>query len=396
MLGHRRRHHPPQTTDGGTAADDVVALDATDASANLAAPRWLSDLGTSAWLIAGVAVVIVGLVWIASLTQTIVTPVIAASVIAAVMSPLVSWLQRHGLPRGLAALLLVGVVVLGVAVTLVVVGGVSGESGALQEHLSQARRTITGWLTGLGVQPGQAESADADAASAVSQALPALLHGVGSGIAALSSLVVFLSFTALSLFFLLKDGPTIRAWAERHTGLPEPLARAVSGRSLQALRGYFLGVTIVAVFNAVVVGIGALLLGVPLAGTIAVVTFLGAYIPYIGAWGAGAFSVMIALGGGGTDAAIGMIVIQLLANGILQQLLQPIAYGAALGIHPLAVLIVTIAGGSLFGAVGLILAAPVTSALTRIAADLRQARAAAPARPPATDEAALASSEAPS
>ena len=70
--------------------------------------------------------------------------------------------------------------------------------------------------------------------------------------------------------------------------------------------------------------------------------------------------MLLALGGAGTDAAIGMIVIQLLANGILQQMVQPIAYGAALGIHPLAVLIVTIAGGALFGAVGLILAAPLT------------------------------------
>ena len=59
-----------------------------------------------------------------------------------------------------------------------------------------------------------------------------------------------------------------------------------------------------------------------------------------------------------------MIVVQLLANGILQQLVQPFAMGAALGIHPLAVLIVTIAGGALFGAVGLILAAPLVAAAT--------------------------------
>jgi putative heme transporter len=127
----------------------------------------------------------------------------------------------------------------------------------------------------------------------------------------------------------------------------------------------------VAAFNAVVVGVGALVLDVPLAGTIALITFLGAYVPYLGAWGAGAFAVLVALGGAGTDAAVGMVVIQLLANGLLQQLVQPIAYGAALGIHPLAVLVVTIAGGALFGAVGLILAAPLTSAATRIAGDVR-------------------------
>jgi putative heme transporter len=88
------------------------------------------------------------------------------------------------------------------------------------------------------------------------------------------------------------------------------------------------------------------------------------------------FAVLIALGGGGTDAAVGMAVLQLLANGILQQLVQPFAMGAALGIHPLAVLVVTIGGGALFGPPGLILAAPLTSAAVKISADLARARAA--------------------
>ena len=159
--------------------------------------------------------------------------------------------------------------------------------------------------------------------------------------------------TALSLFFLLKDGPTIRAWTERHMGVPPAVAQTITQRVLGSLRGYFLGVTIVAAFNAVVVAIGAWILGVPLIGTIVVVTFIGGYIPYIGAWTAAIFAVLIALGGAGTDAAAGMIVVQLLANSVLQQLVQPLAMGAALGIHPLAVLIVTIAGGALFGTVGL-------------------------------------------
>jgi len=133
-------------------------------------------------------------------------------------------------------------------------------------------------------------------------------------------------------------------------------------------------VTLVGAFNGVVVLVGALVLGVPLAGTIAVVTFLAGYVPYLGAWTAGIFAVLIALGGGGADAAAGMAVLQLLANGILQQLVQPFAMGAALGIHPLAVLIVTIGGGALFGAIGLILAAPVTSAAVKISADLARAR----------------------
>ncbi len=209
----------------------------------------------------------------------------------------------------------------------------------------------------------------------MSNSVSALLDGVGSALDTLSSLVFFLAMTALSLLFLLTDGPKIRSWAEGHLGVPQPVARIISHRTLGALRGYFLGVTIVAGFNALVVTAGALILDVPLVGTIAVVTFFGGFVPYLGAWTAGAFSVLLALGGGGTDAAAGMLVVQLLANSVLQQLVQPFAMGAALGIHPLAVLIVTIAGGALFGAVGLILAAPLTSAVIRISADLARAQA---------------------
>ena len=80
-------------------------------------------------------------------------------------------------------------------------------------------------------------------------------------------------------------------------------------------------------------------------------------------------------------AAAGMIVLQLLANSVLQQFVQPLAMGTALGIHPLAVLIVTIAGGAMFGTVGLILAAPLTSAVVKISADLTRAKAEAQAAP---------------
>jgi predicted PurR-regulated permease PerM len=280
-------------------------------------------------------------------------------------------LESRGLARALGAILLmVGLLVLAVVVMLTVVGGITGQADELRAQLSSAQDTLAGWLTDVGVDRDAAETAQEDAASAFSGAVPALLEGIAVGVKRLSSLAFFLGLTALSLFFLLKDGPEIRRWAEGHMRVPRPVAHQITGRVLESLRGYFLGVTIVAAFNAVVVGGGALLLGVPLAGTIAAITFVGAYVPYLGAWGAGAFSVLLALGGAGPDAAAGMIVVQLLANGILQQLVQPIAMGAALGIHPLAVLIVTIAGGALFGAVGLILGAPLTSAATRIAADL--------------------------
>jgi putative heme transporter len=361
-------------------AEEPLQIDVRELSRLFATPGWLRGLGLTAWLLVGVTLLLVGAVWLLALTHTIVLPVITAAVVASVASPVVGWLGRHRLPRGLAAaLLMISIVALGAGVVFVIVAGIASESGALSAQLTDAKNTIEGWLKDLGVDPSTAKDAGNDAASSASLSVSTLLQGVAGGVKQLSSLVFFLALTALSLFFLLKDGPTIRSWGERHLGVPTTVAHTVTQRVLQALRGYFFGVTIVAVFNAVVVGVGALVLGIPLAGTIAAITFFGAYVPYLGAWGAGAFAVLIALGGAGTDAAAGMIVIQLLANGLLQQLVQPIAYGAALGIHPLAVLVVTIAGGSLFGAVGLILAAPLTSAATRISADLARSRAEAAA-----------------
>ncbi len=368
---HRRRGGP-----GASATDEYVEIDPAELTGVFAAPGWLRDVGLTAWLLVGVALFLVGAVWLLSLTNTIVLPVITAAVIASVGSPVVGWLQRHRVPRPLGAiLLLVALILLAALVVYVVLAGITSQSGDLSHHLSDAKNTIEGWLKDLGVDPDKAKTAKQDASSGSTQAVSALLSGLGTGIKKLSSLVFFLAMTILSLLFMLADGPKIRAWGERHLGVPTPVARTITNRVLQSLRGYFLGVTLVAAFNAVVVGLGALVLGVPLAGTIAVVTLLAAYVPYVGAWTAGAFSVLVALGGAGTDAAIGMIVVQLLANSVLQQLVQPFAMGAALGIHPLAVLIVTIAGGALFGAVGLILGAPVTAAAVRISADLSRARA---------------------
>jgi predicted PurR-regulated permease PerM len=223
------------------------------------------------------------------------------------------------------------------------------------------------------VKAPTAADAKSEASASISGAFQALTQGLLGGIDKLAGLAVFLSFTALSLFFLLKDGPSIGAFIERHLGMPVPAAHSMLGRIAGSMRGYFLGVTIVALWSALIVGAGCLLLGVPLAGTIAVVTFLGGYIPYIGAWTAGIFAVLIALGGSSPETAAALAMIVLLANGVLQQLVQPIAYGAALQLHPLAVLIVTIAGGCLFGTVGLVLAAPLLSAAVKIKSDLTAA-----------------------
>ena len=100
------------------------------------------------------------------------------------------------------------------------------------------------------------------------------------------------------------------------------------------------------------------------------VTFVTAYVPFIGAFVAGAFAVMIALGAKGTTTALVMLVIVMLANGLLQNIVQPFAMGSALDLNPLVVLVLTIGAGCVFGMIGLVLAAPIASAAVHITRDL--------------------------
>ena len=380
----RRTTRVHRDSDAGDGDTEFVEIEAGELSGIFEPPTWLRDLGIMSWLLVGVAGMLVGAVWLLSLTQTIVIPVVTAAILASVLAPLVRRLKRLGVPRGAgAAIVLLLIVIAGAALAWLVIRGISAQSSQLNGELQGAATKVEGWLKDLGVNSQTAANAKQDASGSISNAFHFLLKGLGTGLRELGSLAIFLSFTVLSLFFMLKDGPLIRRWLERHMGVPHPVARTVSTRTIGSMQGYFAGVTAVAAFNGIVIGLGALVLGVPLAGSIAVINFVAAYIPYIGAWTAGAFTVLVALGDGGPSTALAMGVITLLANGMLQQLIQPIAYGAALGIHPLAVLIVTIAGGALFGTIGLIVAAPLTAAATKIASDLAVARAEAPTPPPA-------------
>jgi len=261
-----------------------------------------------------------------------------------------------------------------VLIFLLVVGGLSEQSSEIKSSINDAVDKIQDWAKSAGVDSPNTTDNTTSGTSATGKTL---LEGIVNGIQGLTSLVFFVTFSAFATFFLLKDGPVVRRFVDRHLGVPEAVAGVITGNVIQSLRRYFLGVTIVAAFNAIVVGLAAYLLDVPLAGTIAVVVFVTAYIPFIGAFVSGAFAVLLTLSSQGTTAAAIMLVVVILANGLLQNIVQPIAFGATLDLNPLVVLIVTIGFGSLFGMIGMVLAAPLTSAAIHISKQLGAARAAA-------------------
>ena len=360
----------------------LTADDVAGAGRVFAPKQWLRDLGMSSWFLLGAALLLAGVCWVLAQASTIVVPVVAGAVIATVAAPVVSWLGRHGFGRGWASLVVLLALVASAAVILVVVlGGLVAQSDEIAAALTKGLDRITSWLKSLGVDSSGASEANSGAKSAASGALSTFTHGIVSGLEGIASLAFGLSFAAFAVFFLLKDGRKLHAWLDGHLGVPRPVAQTITGSVIFSVRRYFLGVTIVAAFNGIVVTLAALVLGVPLAGTIGVVTFVTAYIPFIGAVVAGAFAVLLALGAKGVTVALIMLVVVILANGMLQNIVQPIAFGATLDLNPLLILVVTIGFGSLFGMVGLVLAAPLTSAVIHIGQALSRARAGVPAVP---------------
>jgi len=382
----------PHDAEPAAEARTVIEIDATSLSRVFSAPMWLRDLGLLAWFLVGVAVLLVGLTWLLALTSTITIPVVLGAILATVGGPLVATMQRHRIPRALgAAIVLLGIVAITVVIALMVFGGIYEQSSEIKAAASEAMDKVEGWMNDAGA--GGTSDTSEQVQSSTAQTGKTLLQGVANGIAELTSLVFFLTFTAFSTFFLLKDGPTVRRFVDSHIGVPRDVATVITSNVMRSLRRYFLGVTYVAAFNAIVVGLAALALGVPLAGTIAVVVFVTAYVPFIGAFVSGAFAVVLTLASEGTTEALIMLVVVILANGLLQNIVQPIAFGATLDLNPLVVLIVTIGFGSLFGMIGMVLAAPLTSAALHISRELAAAKAleaAAAGEPPPAESPAAA------
>jgi predicted PurR-regulated permease PerM len=165
----------------------------------------------------------------------------------------------------------------------------------------------------------------------------------------------------LILYYMLKEGGEFLRAVER---------RMLPGRAAQlgyfatdaatVMRRYWIGRTIVSAVVAGVVGIAALLMGLPMVPTLMAVTFVGGYIPYIGAFIGGLLAVVVAIAENGLGAGVVMLVVVLVANLLVENLVDPHVTGHTLRIHPLVVLLVTTVGGILGGLVGLMMAVPVT------------------------------------
>ena len=316
-------------------------------------------LGVWAWTFVGLVLVMIIVVTALSTVSEIVLPLTFAAVLAIIFKPLVGVLKRHKVKPTLAA----GVVVLGLLalMVLVVVATIRGVTDQVAQIGASVNAALDSAAETLEVDKASLEAARA----AVEELAPAITTGflthLVEGVSTLVGVASGLILGALITYYLLKDGTRLRRAVVAQA---RPRLRgefdSFLGEAFRILRDYGRGRTVLSAIVAVVTGLAALLLGLPLVFTIIVVNFIGGYIPYIGAFLGGGLAVMIALGEGGPGVAAIMLVVVFASNLLLENFVEPKVMGRTLDIHPLVVLVVTALGGLLGGIVGLILAVPAT------------------------------------
>jgi putative heme transporter len=339
-------------------------------------PDWFQTLGRGAWLLVGIAVLLAIAFSVLGLISALLIPLVFAAILAAIFVPLVDRLERWRLPRWLGAPLVV-VLVIGIAALILWT--------VVSELLGRNREILTRIAAGVeeaGLTAGFADPDPERVIGMLGAVVGTLLTGLLSGLSSITVVIVGVANGLFILLFLMKDWALVSGAASNRIAaalrLPAGVGRRIVSDTVQSFRSYAWGVTLVGIMNGVVIGLGAALLGVPLVLPIALVNFVTSYIPFFGAFIAGAFAVLIALGANGLSTALAMLAVTLLANNTLQNLFEPLVFGKTLRLHPLVVMLVTTTGTLLFGLLGATLAAPVTAVALRIVALLREAGLFAP------------------
>ncbi|MGQ0618092.1 MAG: AI-2E family transporter [Acidimicrobiia bacterium] len=333
-------------------------------------------LGAYGWRIIVIAVVLYGLLWLVGHLRLVVFPLIVAVFLTRALCPVYGLLLRRGFRPGLAAATaLVGFLVALGGFGWAIGAAVSNEFDRLGPTVGQAVDDLERWV--VETQPFGVDEADIErfrqqAGDAVDRALRSSGGALVSGALVVTEIVLGLLLSLILTFFLLKDGRRFTAWC---SGLlaeaRRPLAARLGQRGWQALGGYLRGAAVLGLVEGTIIAVTLALVGASLAVPVGLVTFVLAFVPFVGAIVSGALAVMVALATGGGPAAIIVAVVALVVQQLDNDLLAPIVYGKALGVHPAVVLLAITAGGSLFGLPGSFLAVPFTAVAVNVSSELR-------------------------
>ncbi len=319
------------------------------------------------WRLLAILAFGVAMIWVITKLEVIVVPVALALMLTALMIPAVDFLDRRGAPRGgaVALVLLSGVAIVGGMLTFVVSQFVTGVPGLVEQVTKSIESTRTWLIEGPAhLSKDQITNAGNSAIEALRNNQAKLTSGALSTAATVTEIITGALLVLFTLIFFLHGGRNI--WQFVTKIFPENVQERVrdAGRAgFQSLIGYVRATFLVALVDAVGIGTGLAIMGVPLALPLASLVFLGAFIPLVGAVIAGFLAVVVALLAKGFVYALITLGLIIAVQQLEGHVLQPLVMGRAVSIHPLAVVLAIAAGAVLAGIVGALLAVPTVAFL---------------------------------
>ena len=325
--------------------------------------------------------------WVAAQLRLVVVPVLVALLLSTLLVPPADALRRRGLPSAPATLvvMLLGTAAVGGLIALIAPAFVD-QADDLQRTLDDGVEEVLRWLSQgpLGFERADVQDAVDDAVAGVRDNASRIGQGVLAGATLLAEVLAGLLLVIVLVFFFVHDGRGMWRWLvslapERHRELMRGAGREVWNTTTAYVRG----VAIIAVVDALLIGLALVIIGVPLVVPLMVLVFLGAFVPLIGAVLAGAVAALVALISDGVVAALLVVgaitVIQQLEGDVL----YPAIVGRAIRLHGVAILLVLTGGTVVAGIAGALLSVPVAAAAWTAIDYVRRASEPEPSRPPA-------------
>jgi predicted PurR-regulated permease PerM len=345
--------------------------------------RWKGDdavpggLAVASAVILRAAIVVGGVLLIAlaaTRLMLVVLPVIIAVLLTTLLIPAVRLLLDHGwrrAPAASATTLFALLVFIGL--WALIIPGVISQSDELVASVQEGVGKAVGLLEPLGVGRADVDRAIDDGLASLQGS--AVANEVITGAVLLTQWAAAVVLIVVLTFFFLKDGEQLWTWVvELFHEDRQPVIREVGTRAWAALSVYVQGVFLVACFDAVLIGAALLIVGVPVAMPLIVLTFIAAFFPIVGAFVAGAAAVLVALVANGPAAALVILAVIVAVQQLEGNVFYPVVVGRKLKLHPVGILLALAAGGVLAGVAGAFLAVPIAAVAAAVLDYMRERR----------------------
>ena len=313
------------------------------------------------------ALVALGL-WALVQIKLVVIPVLIALIMASAAAPLIRWLRGRGMSPALAAwVTLIGTILVVGVVVVAIVFAVRDQWGSLVKSATEGFRDVQAWLEDLPFPIDQQQLNEAR--DAIVDFVTSVEFGTGAfqGVSAAAEIATGNTLVAVVLFYFLKDGDQIwEFFLQPFHGAALERGRRIGETVVKVFGGYLRGTAIVAFVDAVLIGTGLAILQVPLALPLAVIVFIGSFIPIVGSTIAGILAALVALVANGPAVALAVVVLVIVVQQLEGDFLQPVVMAQSLKLHPLVVLLALAVGTILAGIAGALLAVPITAAVWAI------------------------------